>query len=355
MEPSEDTVSFDERGLRLNTADDSEIICKELESKQVKVLILQGNTFGIEASEIIGQELARHPELKEAHFKDMFTSRGREEVPVALGHLLKGINDSGAELTLLDLSDNAIGPIGAPAVIEFLGSPAAIKIEKLSLNNCGLGPEGSSTIAPYISKLTELREFICGRNRLENHGAKNMSGALSELNKLEILKMPQNGIHVEGFKSIINALMANIETITDVDFSDNTIKSEGAEALAKAISGSKCLRILRLDDCLLGNDGFSIICKALAKSQILGTMKEASFEGNEIEGEEIVDLITDTFTTCKSNFILNLLANDFIREELSALETLSPRFKILVDDPSDCDYTDSEDDYEDDSGDKGDD
>lgn len=350
---SSTTISFDAQGMRLDTSEDAETICHELACEEVEILILQGNTIGVEAAERMRYEFIHHPELKEAHFKDIFTSRGREEVPIAMNHLLKGITEGGAKLTLLDLSDNAIGPIGAPSVIEFLESSSAETIEKLYLNNCGLGPEGSTSIAACIPRLRRLREFICGRNRLENKGATNMSRALMELNSLEVLKLPQNGINVKGIKSLCDVLQSNISTIKEIDLSDNTIKAEGAESLDVPISRAKNLQVLKLDDALLQNTGFSIICDSLSKSQVLGTMREATFEGNELRGSKVIDLIEYTFSQCRKDFTLNLLANEFKRSDLKRLQDFgdSRGFKIIVDDPEDCPSSDEDEDDEQDSDD----
>lgn len=327
-------ISFDGEGLRLDTSDDAEIICQKMLGIEVEILILQGNTFGIEAAERVGQSLATQSSLREAHFKDLFTSRGREEVPEALKHLLQGITNSGAQLTLLDLSDNAIGPIGAPAVIEFLESPAADTLEKLYVNNCGWGPEGSTSLATTISKLKNLREFICGRSRLENKGATNMSRALSELEHLEVLKLNQNGIGVTGIKQLVKVLEANQDTIMQLDLSDNTILPDGCDALAHAISQAKNLKSLRLDDALLENAGFSIICDALSKSTSLENLEEATFEGNELHGPKIVDLIRITFANCQEGFTLNLLENEFSPDELARLQAFAEEsnLDILIDD-----------------------
>lgn len=341
-EDSPKTISFDGQGLRLDTSADAEAICKELIDQDVEILILQGNTFGIEAAERVGLELAKQPKLREAHFKDLFTSRGREEVPVALSHLLRGIMDSGAQLTLLDLSDNAIGPIGAPSVIEFLESPSAETLEKLYFNNCGLGPEGSTSIFAHFPKLKKLRDLICGRNRLEDKGATNLSRALSELNTIEVLKIPQNGINVPGFTKIADALEANIETIRDIDFSDNTIKTEGSQVLAKVLLRARNLRQLRLDDVLLGNDGFTILCEAISKSPAFlnQNLTEVTSEGNELHGQKIVDLIASTFVNVKREFTLDLLENNFSLSELSRMEAMTEQFNILVDE---IDFEDNED------------
>lgn len=345
MDSTDVTVSFDAQGLRLDSFEDAKIICQELEGRNVEILILQGNTFGVEASETLGYELARQPSLREAHFKDLFTSRGREEVPVAINYILKGIMESGAQLSLLDLSDNAIGPIGAPPIIEFLESQASEKLEKLYLNNCGLGPEGSTSISMTISRLRNLREFVCGRNRLENKGATNMSRALLQLDKLEVLKLNQNGIQVEGIQEIAKVIEFNSETIQEIDLSDNTIKEEGSEALAGPLRKAQNLKVLKLNDALLENQGFSIICDALFKSLSLVNLSEASFEGNELHGQRIIDLISMTFSSCSQDFRLILLENEFRPEELLRLKGMSNKFEIVIDDPE-SDYEESDDDDE---------
>lgn len=341
------TVSFDGDGLRLDTSDDAGVICEKLLGQNVEKLNLQGNTFGIEAAERVGVELSCQPALREAHFKDLFTSRGREEVPEAMKHLLQGICQSGAQLTLLDLSDNAIGPIGAPSVIEFLQSSSSETLEKLYLNNCGLGPEGSTSIAACLPKLRNLREFICGRNRLENKGALNMSRALSELTNLEVLKLNQNGIGVEGIKDLVAILKSNINSVREFDFSDNTIKSQGSEALSQAIIRAPNLKVIHLDDALLENDGFSKICDALSKSPSLEGLEEATFEGNELGGSRIIDLIKLTFSSCKPDFKLDLLENEFSQAELIKLGSLSEKFTIIVDEvETDTEESDSDEDRE---------
>uniref|UniRef100_A0A6G1S7U1 Ran GTPase-activating protein 1 n=1 Tax=Aceria tosichella TaxID=561515 RepID=A0A6G1S7U1_9ACAR len=340
----EPKLSFEGQGLRLDTAADADVICQKLSEAPIKTLVLEGNTIGIEAAEAIGKALAKQPFLRQARFKDIFTSRGRTEIPIAINHLLTGISDSGTELTLLDLSDNAIGPIGAPSIFKFLATNSSKKIEKLYLNNCGLGPEGSSLISVPISEL-RLKEFICGRNRLENKGATFMFAAMREMNTLEILKMPQNGINVEGISMIMKALLKNLNTIRILDLSDNTLKVKGAEALEKVIKEAKNLEVLKLDDALLGNEGFSIICDAITQSKYAkNTLMEASFEGNELKGQKIIDLIDLTFSQCQGGFSLDLLDNEFTQEQLQRLQTLEEKFTLIIDDPEDMDeeYGDDE-------------
>lgn len=50
----------------------------------LEYLNLEGNTLGVEASKFIAKALEKHPELKRALWKDMFTGRMKTEIPKAL-------------------------------------------------------------------------------------------------------------------------------------------------------------------------------------------------------------------------------------------------------------------------------
>lgn len=52
--------------------------------KNLEYLNLEGNTLGVEAARSIATALEKHPELKRALWKDMFTGRMKTEIPKAL-------------------------------------------------------------------------------------------------------------------------------------------------------------------------------------------------------------------------------------------------------------------------------
>ena len=54
-----------------------------------------------------------------------------------------------------------------------------------------------------------LREFICGRNRLEVPGTKCFSEVFAKLQSLEIIEIPQNGIQPEGEFKICQSIVNN--------------------------------------------------------------------------------------------------------------------------------------------------
>ncbi|KAG9510096.1 Mediator of RNA polymerase II transcription subunit 1 [Fragariocoptes setiger] len=334
---------FSYQQLKIDTSEDAEEICSALHP-DVRVLRLEGNTFGVEASERIARSLAQLSKLEEAHFKDMFTARGKDEVPYSLTHLTNGIMSSGAKLRFLDMRDNAFGPIGMSGLIKYIQSDAALDLEEIYLTNCGLGPQGSTTLSTALGRLTKLRVLECGRNRLEAEGASAVCGALSELSQLETIIMYQNGIMSHGWKEVGEAIASNKDTLKNLDFYDNCIKVDGAEALAVGLSQTTCLETLNLSDCILHGDGFVAILKALSESASLHTLKELKFEGNEIDGPEAVQLICDLFENRRNDedFVLNLLENDFNDEELEVLRTtLGNRVLLTMDEDDDDDDGDN--------------
>lgn len=51
---------------------------------RLDVLIMSGNTLGVEASEVIAASLSKVSSLKRAIFADMFTGRLKTEIPIVL-------------------------------------------------------------------------------------------------------------------------------------------------------------------------------------------------------------------------------------------------------------------------------
>lgn len=145
-------------------------------------LNLEGNTLGVEAAEAIGEALKKHPEIKKALWKDLFTGRMKTEIPPALKALGAGMTTAGAQLSILDCSDNALGPNGMVGLVDLLKSRTCYSLQELKLNNCGLGITGGKMLAEALLSCFEsssvagtplaLRVFVAGRNRLENDGAK---------------------------------------------------------------------------------------------------------------------------------------------------------------------------------------
>lgn len=99
------------------------------ECKKLEFLHLEGNTLGVDAARGIGEALKKHPEFQRALFKDLFTGRMKTEIPIALKSLGAGMISAGAHLTVLDCSDNALGPNGMVGLVDLIKSSACYSLQ----------------------------------------------------------------------------------------------------------------------------------------------------------------------------------------------------------------------------------
>lgn len=257
--------------------------------KNLIFLNLEGNSLGVDAAKAIGEALKAHPEFTDALWKDLFTGRLKSEIPLALKALGEGIIAAKAKLSIIDCSDNALGPNGMVGLVDLLKSPACYSLKTLKLNNCGLGIQGGKMLAQALLTCYEeskkngtplqLKVFEAGRNRLENAGATALAGIFETLKSLEVIAMPQNGIYHPGISAIAKALNVNTK-MRILNLNDNTITSIGAEALAPAIANLNNLQEINFGDCLLKTNGAISIASALAEEHT--TLEILNLEYNEI-------------------------------------------------------------------------
>lgn len=293
---------------------------------------MEGNTLGCNAAKHIGEALKKHPEFKKAQWKDMFTGRMKTEIPLALIDLTKGIMTASAQITVLDLGDNALGPNGMSGLVDFIKSSACFSLQELRLMNCGLGITGATMLANSLTECfrksveagtpMELRVFAAGRNRLENQGAKALSAIFSEIQTLEEITIPQNGIYHQGMAALAEALKKNIN-MQVINFNDNTITAKGAEVLAEAFYAIECLREINLGDCLLKDVGGQILSDVLADCH--PDLEFVNLSGNEI-GPEIGIALANSMGHKENlkQFILD--CNQFGDEGVEAITQIMEEF-----------------------------
>jgi Ran GTPase-activating protein 1 len=152
-------------------AEDIEPIIQDLRkyNDQIVGIELSSNSLGFEAAQALADEIANLKNLEVVNYRDIFVSRKKEDLPKSLLALIKAIEDK--NIRVLDLSDNAFGPIGVAAFDFFLRKTKNLK--ELHLENNGLGPEGSSMVAQSMmeNEALLLEHLTINRNRLENKGA----------------------------------------------------------------------------------------------------------------------------------------------------------------------------------------
>ncbi|GAA5839783.1 hypothetical protein JCM3766R1_004613 [Sporobolomyces carnicolor] len=254
-----------------------------------------GNTLGVEACEGVAKVLENKKSLQIADFSDIFTGRLISEIPQSLRALCTSLL-SLPELVSVDLSDNAFGGRSAEPMLEFIANAPALQV--LKLNNNGMGPQGGEMIAGALlenaqkaerdGKKSSLRVLVCGRNRLENGSAPAFAKAFSALETLREVRMPQNGIRMEGIEQIVRGLQKCTE-LEYLDLQDNTATEKGSRAIAKSLPSWPRLHTLNLSDCLLRpKGGLSIMNTLLSgSSPLLSTLK---LQSNELSAPSILAL-----------------------------------------------------------------
>lgn len=293
--PPEKVFTIHGQTLSLTTREDIEPYLLKLRAiKDVEEIHLGGNTLGVGACEALADELKKINTLKAgilllyylysklilcphlclcqiADFHDIFTGRLITEIPQALSALCDALKDK-TTLIELNLSDNAFGGRSAEPMVPFLTHNKHLRIFKL--NNNGLGIAGGQAIANALLANaqssdvhpTRLRTVICGRNRLENGSASEWAKAFAAHGGLTEVRMPQNGIRMEGIAEIAKGL-SKCASLQILDLQDNTCTDSGSRAIASALASWPDLRTLNLSDCLLGPHGGIALATALREGR----------------------------------------------------------------------------------------
>lgn len=104
----------------------------------------------------------------------MFVARSKEEIPQSIESISIGL--IGSKLLRLDISNNAVNPFGAMALLKYLEQAASLEV--LLISNCGLGPIGVAEIAKGLKGTPNLRVLSVGRNRIDNPGIQYIAKSL---------------------------------------------------------------------------------------------------------------------------------------------------------------------------------
>ncbi|XP_051175438.1 ran GTPase-activating protein 1 [Leptopilina boulardi] len=367
-------VSFAGKSLKLNSENDGKEVVDAIKNCiKLEYLDLEGNTLGPEAAKTIAKCLEEHgSNLKRALWKDMFTGRMKDEIPLALEYLGNGLCTAGTKLVELDLSDNAFGPIGVKGLATLLSSSSCYSLQELRLNNNGLGISGAKMLAQALhdcySKSVKagsplaLKVFIAGRNRLENEGATALASVFKQLKSLEEIVIPQNGIYHAGISALAEGLSANLG-LRILNLNDNTVGPKGAQALARILPNLKCLENINLGDCLLKTKGAIVLTQALGDDGSYPALTELNLSYNEIRSNGIDPIVQAV--AHKAQLTSLLLDGNFfgsegresLKEGLSAwgrLESLGTLEEDATDDETENTDEESDEDDDDDDDDVGD-
>jgi Ran GTPase-activating protein 1 len=171
----------------------------------------------------------------------MFTGRLKHEIPVALEAFVDVFLPM--QLVELDLSDNAFGPAGAKPLMKLLTENRFIQV--LKLNNNGLGIEGGRCIAQALVDAQE-------KNKAE-----------SKKSSLRIIQMGRNRLESAGARHLIKAFEAHSESLEQIKMPQNSIRPDVMKELMACLSKCSNLNHLDLQDNTFTDVGSFALAEAL--------------------------------------------------------------------------------------------
>ncbi|KAK0221714.1 hypothetical protein IW262DRAFT_923165 [Armillaria fumosa] len=340
------TLSLHGQGLKLDTRADIEPLLAGVDAAKIEEIHLGGNTIGVDASVALAEFLSKATNLKIADLADIFTGRLISEIPLALTAICDALIDK-TSLIELNLSDNAFGGRSVDPIVPFLTHNRSFQV--LKLNNNGLGPTGGKVLADALfesakiskskGEKSNLRTVICGRNRLEDGSAPSWAEAFAAHGTLTEIRMPQNGIRMDGITALARGLAKN-PGLQYIDLQDNTFTDggqlTGVEAWTEALASWPELTTLNLSDCVLSADG--------EVPQLVTTIAEGSnpklhtlqLQNNNLEAETFTLFAEHISGNLKGLKLLELQWND-VEEDDPSLETVGLSLKqrggkLVVDD-----------------------
>jgi Ran GTPase-activating protein 1 len=209
----------------------------------------------------------------------------------------------------------------------------------LKLNNNGLGPAGGATIANALresarlsqadGKPSNLRTVICGRNRLEDGSAPAWAEAFAAHGSLIDVRMPQNGIRMDGIAALAHGL-AQCPNLKHLDLQDNTFSQVGSEAMAKALPKWKDLEVLNFSDCVLAQDAeegleISAVIKVISEGHN-SKLQTLQLQNNNLESATFTILAEGVSKLLKLK-ALELQWNEVDDKEDDGLQTITATLK----------------------------
>ena len=253
-----------------------------------------------------------------ADFADIFTGRLITEIPTALSALCDSLIDK-EHLVEVNLSDNAFGGRSVDPIVPFLSKNPSFQVFRL--NNNGLGPEGGTVIADALrdnaavrkaipaEKRSNLRILVCGRNRLEDGSASAWAEAFAAHGTLVEVRMPQNGIRMDGSVALAKGLAKNAG-LELLDLQDNTLSQSGDQAFASALPSWQDLHTLNFSDCVLAEEGeIPQVIEALAKGSN-PRLRTLQLQNNNLENNSVDVLARAIGTHLKAVTKIEFQEND---------------------------------------------
>lgn len=251
-------------------------ILEDLEKykNQIVGLELCHNSIGENCAIALGKKIKNIKNLRQVDLSDCFVSRGVEELPKCLKHILEAIVDK--SIKKLNISDNALGPKAVSGYDFFFKKNKTL--EELYLDNCGMGHIGTPVLMKILkeNKDMPLKLLHFSRNKIEDDGCNSISELLKYKKSLINIKISDNEINKKGLELFLKTIKDN-KNISHIDIHNNTLGSE-VKILPEIIGSLTNIMSLDLSDLTIENK--ETIKKLFEELPKLNKLRKFSFEYN---------------------------------------------------------------------------
>ncbi|XP_058617988.1 uncharacterized protein LOC131531330 isoform X3 [Onychostoma macrolepis] len=162
--------------------------------------------------------------------------------------LASALRSNPSHLIELDLTGNDPGQSGVKELSDLL-EEGCCKLKTIRLNNCELTEKSYSALATVLSSKTILKEMNLNNSRLLDSGIKEISkGLKNPVCELKILRLSDCSITEEGYKALASALRSNPSHLIELDLTGNDPGQSGVKELSDVLQDPNCqlkLRFLR--------------------------------------------------------------------------------------------------------------
>jgi Ran GTPase-activating protein (RanGAP) involved in mRNA processing and transport len=192
-----------------------------------------------------------------------------------------------ASLKLLDLSGLCIGNAGIAALVEALESNDTLEL--LVLDNSEIkGAEGATAVRNLWQNKT-LKYLSLSYTDFEEDEAPD-TGFPTDLSRnyvFETLNLRMVRLHSHGFRAVCESLQGN-SCLRELDLSDTTVSLDVDCAIAlNDLLGSTTLRVLKLSDNRVTNEGIDLLARGL---QGKSSLRELDLQDCEISDGGLLNL-----------------------------------------------------------------
>ncbi|KAJ2924756.1 hypothetical protein H1R20_g12339, partial [Candolleomyces eurysporus] len=231
MASTPSVASFKNRALKLESAESVQKLFDGIDLAGIEKLVMSGNTLGVDAGKGLAEVIRKMPNLKAANLSNIFTTRSIDEIPGALTPICTALAEC-PNLVDVDIGDNAFGQRAVDSVMPLLtdGPP----LEVLKIANIGMNVEGGRTLAGALAGAAKRHQ----------------DAGLSP--KLRTLVLSRNLLGDGSAKAWANAISCH-PTLERFESNRNEFRESGVTVIATALGRCTSLRRIVIEDAVVAN------------------------------------------------------------------------------------------------------